>query len=67
MGRGPYPEISLAEARARATAKAAQRQAQGPSAAKGRTFREVAEDFIDRNEAGWRNAKHRQQSTESVD
>ncbi|HVC56690.1 MAG TPA: hypothetical protein VND95_12085 [Stellaceae bacterium] len=42
-------------------AKAAQRQAQRLSAAKGRTFREVAEEFIGRNEAGWRNAKHRQQ------
>jgi integrase len=31
------------------------------SAPKGRTFREVAEEFIARNEAAWRNAKHRQQ------
>jgi integrase len=75
MGLGPYPDISLAEARAKALAhrkqrhdgidpleaKAAQRQAQRLSAAKGRTFREVAEEFIGRNEAGWRNAKHRQQ------
>ena len=75
MGLGPYPDISLAEARAKASthrkerhagvdpldAKAAQRQAQRLSAAKGRTFREVAEEFIGRNEAGWRNAKHRQQ------
>jgi integrase len=75
MGLGPYPDISLAEARGRATehrkqrhdgidpldAKAAQRHAQRLSAAKGRTFREVAEEFIGRNEAGWRNAKHRQQ------
>jgi Arm DNA-binding domain len=75
MGLGPYPDTSLAEARAKATehrkqrhdgidpldAKDAQRQAQRLSAAKGRTFREVAEEFIGRNEAGWRNAKHRQQ------
>jgi integrase len=75
MGLGPFPDISLAQARARATehrkqrydgidpleAKAAQRQAQRLSVAKGRTFREVAEEFIGRNEAGWRNAKHRQQ------
>jgi len=75
MGLGPYPDISLAEARAKATehrrqrhdgidpldAKDAQRQAQRLSTAKGRTFREVAEEFIGRNEAGWRNAKHRQQ------
>jgi len=75
MGLGPFPDISLAEARQKATAhrkqrhegidpldaKEAQRQAQRVSIAKGRTFREVAEEFIGRNEAGWRNAKHRQQ------
>jgi integrase len=75
MGLGPFPEISLAEARAKAlehrkqrhdgidplAAKAARRQAQRLSAAKGRTFREVAEEFIGHKEAGWRNAKHRQQ------
>ena len=75
MGLGPYPDISLAEARGRAiehrrlrhdgidplAAKAAQRHAQRLYAAKGRIFREVAEEFIARNEVGWRNAKHRQQ------
>ncbi|MGA8758223.1 MAG: Arm DNA-binding domain-containing protein [Stellaceae bacterium] len=76
MGLGPFPDVSLAAARAKAleqrnqrrdgidllAAKAAQRQAQQRvSAAKGRTFREVAEEFIGRNEAGWRNAKHGQQ------
>src|SRR5215469_9059154 len=75
MGLGPFPDISLAEARTKALAhrkqrhdgfdpleaRAAQRQAQRLAVAKGRTFREVAEDFIGRNEAGWRNAKHRQQ------
>src|SRR5271170_6765541 len=53
MGLGPYPDISLAEARRKATehrrqrydgidpltAKAAQRQAERLTAAKGRTFR----------------------------
>jgi len=72
MGLGPYPDISLAEARARAAAhrnqrrdgidpldaKAAQRQAQRVSVAKGRTFRECAAEFIEKNRAGWRNAKH---------
>jgi integrase len=71
----PFPYIPLADSRQKATdhlrqrhevidplaAKAAQRQAQRLSATKGRTFREVAEEFIGRNEAGWRNAKHRQQ------
>jgi integrase len=75
MGLGPYPDISLAEARTKASAhrkqrhdgidpldaKATQRQAQRLTVAKGRTFREMAEEFIGRNEAGWRNAKHRQQ------
>jgi integrase len=75
MGLGPYPDISLAAARTKASehrkqrhdgidpldAKEAQRQAQRLSWARGRTFREVAEEFITRNEVGWRNAKHRQQ------
>ena len=75
MGLGPFPDISLAEARGRATehrkqrhdgidpldAKAAQRQAQRVSVAKGRTFRECAVEFIEKNRPGWRNAKHRQQ------
>ena len=75
MGLGPFPDISLAEARGKATehrkqrhdgidpldAKEAQRQAQRVSVAKGRTFRECAVEFIDKNRAGWRNAKHRQQ------
>ena len=66
MGLGPYPDISLAEARGRAiehrrlrhdgidplAAKAAQRHAQRLYAAKGRIFREVAEEFIARNEVG---------------
>ena len=72
MGLGPFPDISLAEARAKATehrkqrhegvdpldAKAAQRQAQRVPDAKGRTFRESAVEFIEKNRAGWRNAKH---------
>src|SRR5215469_11589922 len=75
MGLGPYPDISLAEARLRAAehrnqrrdgidpldAKAAQRQAQRVAAAKGRTFGDCAAEFIEKNRAGWRNAKHRQQ------
>src|SRR5215472_12153207 len=64
MGLGPYPDISLAEARGRAVehrklrhdgidpleAKEAQRHAQRLSVATDRTFREVAEEFIARNE-----------------
>ena len=75
MGLGPYPDVTLARAREKAAAhraqsregadpiaaKRAERQAQRLAEAKGRTFREVAEEYIARNEAGWRNAKHRQQ------
>jgi integrase len=75
MGLGPFPDISLADARGKASAhrrqrhdgidpldaKTAQRQAQRVSVAKGRTFRECAVEFIEKNRAGWRNAKHRQQ------
>jgi integrase len=75
MGLGPYPDVTLARAREKAAAhraqsregadplaaKRAERQAQLLAEAKGRTFREVAEEYIARYEAGWRNAKHRQQ------
>ena len=75
MGLGPYPDVTLARAREKAAAhraqsregadpiaaKRAERQAQLLAEAKGRTFREVAEEYIARNEAGWRNPKHRQQ------
>jgi integrase len=75
MGLGPFPDISLAEARRRASdhrnqrrdgvdlleAKADRRQAQRVATAKGRTFRECATEFIEKNRAAWRNAKHRQQ------
>ena len=75
MGLGAYPDVTLARAREKAgahrvqsragadpiAAKRAERQAQLLAEAKGRTFREVAEEYIARNEAGWRNAKHRQQ------
>src|SRR5216683_925523 len=80
MGLGPFPDISLAEARAKATehrkqrhegidpldAKAAKRQAQRVSDAKGRTFRECAVDYIEKNRAGWRNAKHAAQWTATL-
>jgi integrase len=80
MGLGPFPDVSLAEARERATehrkqrhagidpldAKAAERQAQRVSVAKGRTFRECATDYIEKNRAGWRNAKHAAQWTATL-
>ncbi len=81
MGLGPFPDISLAEARAKATehrkqrhegvdpldARASQRQAQRVSVAKGRTFRECAVEFIERNRAGWRNSKHAAQWTATLE
>ncbi len=80
MGLGPFPDISLAEARLKASAhrrqrhegidpleaKAAQRQALRVSVAKGRTFRECAIEFIEKNRAGWRNAKHAAQWTAAL-
>jgi integrase len=75
MGLGPFPDISLADARRKATdhrklrhagidplgAQEVQRRAQRLAVAKARTFRECAAEFIERNRVGWRNAKHRQQ------
>lgn len=80
MGLGPFPDISLADARGKAAehrklrhegidpldAKAAQRQALRVSIAKGRTFRECAVEFIEKNRAGWRNAKHAAQWTATL-
>jgi integrase len=75
MGLGPYPEIGLAEAREKAMAhrkqrhdgvdpldtRHAARQAERVREARGRTFREVAEEYVTRKEAAWRNEKHRRQ------
>jgi integrase len=75
MGLGPFPDVPLAEARAKAAAyrnlcregtdpieaKTAERRAQRLAEAKGRAFKDVAEEYLARNEAGWRNGKHRQQ------
>jgi integrase len=80
MGLGPFPDISLADARGRASAhrrqrhdgidpldaKVAQRQAQRVSVAKGHTFRECAAEFIQKNRPGWRNAKHAAQWTATL-
>jgi integrase len=46
--------------------KAAQRQALRVSVAKGRTFRECALEFIEKNRASWRNAKHAAQWTATL-
>lgn len=72
MGLGPYPDISLAEARERAaaqrklridgndpiTARQASRMASRLDAAKVMTFRQCAEAYIAAHQTGWRNPKH---------
>ena len=54
VAKGELPEGK------RAQAKKAAAQAQATLLA-GKTFKEVAEAFVDRKEGGWRNEKHRQQ------
>jgi integrase len=80
MGLGPYPDISLAEARERATAQRkmrldgrdpiearnASRVAARLNAAKSMTFAECAEAYIAAHRAGWRNSKHSAQWTATL-
>ena len=64
MGLGPYPEISLAEARDRAlqARRVIKRDGKDPIAerrrGKAKTFKETAEALIESKRPGWRNAKH---------
>jgi len=79
MGLGPYPDVGLAEARALAGAARAllrrgidpieQRRRDRAAArlAAGRTFAEVAAEYIERNRAGWANAKHAAQWTSTIE
>jgi integrase len=71
MGLGPYPDISLAEARERATAqrrlrldgldplteKRSLRASQAAQRAKAMNFRQCAEKYIEAHSAGWRGVK----------
>jgi integrase len=80
MGLGPYPDISLAEARERATAQRkmrldgrdpiearnASRVAARLNAAKSMTFAKCAEAYIAAHRAGWRNSKHAAQWTATL-
>jgi integrase len=75
MGLGRYPDVSLADARRLVAehrarrqsgvdplvAREADRQARRLAEARGKTFRETAEEFVARKEAEWVNAAHRQQ------
>ena len=80
MGLGPYPLITLADARERARAarqelqegrdpirarKAAREQA-ALGVAQATTFRECAESYIAAHKAGWRNEKHAAQWTATL-
>jgi integrase len=64
MGLGPYPEVGLADARARAldARRLIKRDGKDPIAERGRakvkTFREAARALIESKKPGWRNAKH---------
>jgi integrase len=80
MGLGPYPTISLAEARGRAAehrkqrhdgidplaAKTDQRQAQRLDAARAMTFEKCAEAHIAAHKAGWRDGRHEAQWRQSL-
>lgn len=71
LGLGALKDVPVADARAKAAAlrsvldkggdPQAERDKQRAEAAPPRTFKAAAEDFIADNEAGWRNAKHKQQ------
>src|SRR6185295_19144894 len=72
MGLGPFPEVSLADARRAAEecrrllrvgidpigAREKQKEGARLEAAKAVTFDYCARGFIEVNKAGWRNAKH---------
>lgn len=80
IGLGPYPDVSLEEARIKATAlramiregrdpkteKASRRAAQKAEAAKALTFDEAAVRCIADKRAGWKNAKHADQWTNTL-
>lgn len=81
MGLGPYPDISLSKARDRAAdarrqkldgldpiaTREAEREAARIERAKAMTFRQCAERYIARNEATWKNPKHRYQWTATLE
>jgi Arm DNA-binding domain len=71
MGLGPYPEVSIVEARRQANAARDeirrrqdpidQRKAAGDVAASAMTFEQAALKMFDQKRAGWKNPKHAQQ------
>jgi integrase len=73
MGLGPYPEISLADAREKAldACRLIKRDGKDPLAERGRakvkTFKEAAKVLIESKKSGWRNAKHAAQWTSTLE
>ena len=80
MGLGPFPDVSLGEAREAAhRCRAAIRQGQDPietrrkakaaarDTSRTMTFRQVADRYLVAHEMGWRNAKHRYQWRATLD
>jgi integrase len=81
MGLGAYPEISLSDARGAAgearklkaqgidpiAAREAVRAQERLEAARAVTFRQCAEAFIEAHKGGWKNAKHAQQWSNTLE
>ncbi|HWN51479.1 MAG TPA: Arm DNA-binding domain-containing protein, partial [Xanthobacteraceae bacterium] len=81
LGLGSASDVTLKRARARADdarrlkaegidpieRRKQQEAASKAEAAKAVTFREAAKEFIDTHKDGWKNAKHRQQWTNTLD
>jgi integrase len=80
LGLGPFPDVSLDEARTKAialrrtlregkdpkTERDAERAEKKAEAAKGLTFDEAATAFIADKRSGWKNAKHANQWTNTI-
>ena len=71
MGLGPYPEVTLAQARekaleARRLLKAGIDPLSARSQASSLTFKAAAEALIENKRSGWRNAKHAAQWTSTL-
>lgn len=80
MGLGPLETVSLKEAREKAAeerkklkngtdpiaARKAEAVAKALAAAKNKTFKEVAEEYLETNRHGWKNAKHEKQWTSTL-
>ncbi len=81
LGLGPYPQVTLAEAREKArklalqaldgvdlvAQKRAQRSALLAAAAKSKTFRECAEAYMEAHASDYSNDKHRKQWSSTLD